>query len=120
MLFVINFTPVERPDYRVGVPKHKTYQLVLDSEDPKFTGKTVQEPVKKAAKGRGKAAKQSYKKLDYRQSNQSVTADHFHLLIHLRLTELLYLNTNIPVNSRVKDRANLRRGLYFCVLYVDI
>ena len=66
MLFVINFTPVERPDYRVGVPKHKTYQLVLDSEDPKFTGKTVQEPVKKAAKGRGKAAKQSYKKLDYK------------------------------------------------------
>lgn len=65
MLFVINFTPVERPDYRVGVPKHKTYQLVLDSEDPKFTGKTVQEPVKKAAKGRGKA-KQSYKKLDYK------------------------------------------------------
>ena len=42
------------------------------------------------------------------------------MLIHLRLTELLYLNTNIPVNSRVKDRANLRRGLYFCVLYVDI
>ena len=66
MLFVINFTPVERPDYRVGVPKHKTYQLVLDSEDPKFTGKTVQEPVKKAAKGRGKTAKQSYKKLDYK------------------------------------------------------
>ena len=66
MLFVINFTPVERPDYRVGVPKHKTYQLVLDSEDPKFTGKTVQEPVKKAAKGRGKAAKQTYKKLDYK------------------------------------------------------
>ena len=66
MLFVINFTPVERPDYRVGVPKRKTYQLVLDSEDPKFTGKTVQEPVKKAAKGRGKAAKQSYKKLDYK------------------------------------------------------
>ncbi len=66
MLFVINFTPVERPDYRVGVPKHKTYQLVLDSEDPKFTGKTVQEPVKKASKGRGKAAKQSYKKLDYK------------------------------------------------------
>ena len=66
MLFVINFTPVERPDYRVGVPKHKTYQLVLDSEDPKFTGKTVQAPVKKAAKGRSKAAKQSYKKLDYK------------------------------------------------------
>ncbi len=39
MLFVINFTPVERPDYRVGVPKRKSYKLVLDSEDPKFGGK---------------------------------------------------------------------------------
>ena len=66
LLFVCNFTPMARDDYRVGVPKHKTYQLVLDSEDPKFTGKTVQEPVKKATKGRGKAAKQSYKKLDYK------------------------------------------------------
>ena len=30
LLFVINFTPVERPDYRVGVPKRGTYTLVLD------------------------------------------------------------------------------------------
>ena len=67
MLFVINFTPVERPDYRVGVPKHKTYQLVLDSEDPKFTGeKVAHEHVKKSSKGRRKAKQQSYKKLDYR------------------------------------------------------
>ncbi len=32
LLFVINFTPVERPDYRVGVPKKGKYTLVLDSE----------------------------------------------------------------------------------------
>ena len=32
MLFVCNFTPVARPDYRVGVPKKKTYKLVLDSD----------------------------------------------------------------------------------------
>lgn len=31
LLFVINFTPVERPDYRVGVPKRGTYTLVLDN-----------------------------------------------------------------------------------------
>ncbi len=31
LLFVINFTPVERPDYRVGVPKRGTYTLVLDT-----------------------------------------------------------------------------------------
>lgn len=31
LLFVINFTPVARPDYRVGVPKRGTYTLVLDN-----------------------------------------------------------------------------------------
>ena len=31
LLFVINFTPVERPYYRVGVPKRGTYTLVLDN-----------------------------------------------------------------------------------------
>lgn len=30
LLFIINFTPVPRPDYRVGVPKHGSYTLVLD------------------------------------------------------------------------------------------
>lgn len=30
LLFIINFTPVDRPDYRVGVPKSGTYRLVLD------------------------------------------------------------------------------------------
>ena len=38
MLFIINFTPVARDDYRVGVPKNKTYRLVLNSEDPAFNG----------------------------------------------------------------------------------
>ena len=38
LLFVINFTPVERPDYRVGVPRKKTYKLILNSEDPEFFG----------------------------------------------------------------------------------
>ncbi len=31
LLFVINFTPMERADYRVGVPKSGTYSLVLDN-----------------------------------------------------------------------------------------
>lgn len=38
LLFVCNFTPMERPDYRVGVPKGKKYTLILDSEDPKYGG----------------------------------------------------------------------------------
>ena len=32
LLFIINFTPVAREDYRVGVPKSGTYSLILDSE----------------------------------------------------------------------------------------
>ncbi len=38
LLFVCNFTPVDRPDYRVGVPKKKQYTLILDSEEERFGG----------------------------------------------------------------------------------
>ncbi|MBO5069994.1 MAG: 1,4-alpha-glucan branching protein GlgB [Roseburia sp.] len=38
LLFVCNFTPVERPDYRVGVPRRKTYKLILNSDDEAFGG----------------------------------------------------------------------------------
>lgn len=38
MLFVCNFTPVARPEYRVGVPMKKSYRLVLDSSDVKYGG----------------------------------------------------------------------------------
>ena len=38
LLFVCNFTPVERKDYRVGVPKRKQYKLILNSADPRFGG----------------------------------------------------------------------------------
>ena len=57
LLFVINFKPVAREDYRVGVPKNKTYKLVLNSEDPKFNGtdknrKESYKAVKKECDGR--------------------------------------------------------------------
>ena len=32
LLFVCNFTPVERPDYRLGVPKKGNYTLLLDNK----------------------------------------------------------------------------------------
>ncbi len=38
LLFVCNFTPMEREDYRVGVPEKKTYKLILDSEEERFGG----------------------------------------------------------------------------------
>ena len=52
LLFVINFTPVARPDYRVGVPKRKQYRLVLDGDAAEFGGNTTERPVVyKAVKG---------------------------------------------------------------------
>ncbi len=38
LLFVINFTPMEWKEYRVGVPKKKKYKLLLNSDDVKFGG----------------------------------------------------------------------------------
>ena len=38
LLFVLNFTPVERPDYKVGVPEENTYRLILNSVDIEFGG----------------------------------------------------------------------------------
>lgn len=45
LLFVCNFTPVERGDYRVGVPKRKQYQLIMNSADPAYGGKYAREQV---------------------------------------------------------------------------
>ena len=38
LLFVCNYTPLERKDYRVGVPRRKQYQLILNSADPMYGG----------------------------------------------------------------------------------
>lgn len=43
LICVLNFTPVARPDYRVGVPQAGNYRLVLNSDEERFggTGATV-------------------------------------------------------------------------------
>lgn len=38
LLFICNFTPIARPDYRVGVSENRTYRLVLDSDDRRYGG----------------------------------------------------------------------------------
>ena len=38
LLFVCNFTPMERTEYRVGVPRRKQYKLILDSDEKKYGG----------------------------------------------------------------------------------
>lgn len=38
LLFVCNFTPMERADYRVGVPRRKQYKLILNSDEEKYGG----------------------------------------------------------------------------------
>ena len=38
LLFVCNFTPVAREDYRVGVPMKKQYKLIFNSDEKKYGG----------------------------------------------------------------------------------
>ena len=45
LLFVCNFTPMEREDYRVGVPKRKQYKLVLNSDEEKYGGTGEERPL---------------------------------------------------------------------------
>ncbi len=45
LLFVMNFTPIARDDYRVGVPKSGKYRLLLNSDEKRFGGNS--DPLKK-------------------------------------------------------------------------
>ena len=38
LLFVLNMTPIKRENFKVGVPAHKKYKLVLNSDDQRFAG----------------------------------------------------------------------------------
>lgn len=49
LLFVCNFTPVERPDYCVGVPKRGNYTLLLDNKHGMYPARQ-KAPVFKAVK----------------------------------------------------------------------
>ena len=61
LLFVCNFTPVERPDYRVGVPKRKQYKLILNSDDVKYGGSGEERPqIYKAVSGECDGQKYSF------------------------------------------------------------
>ncbi|MCI8666024.1 MAG: 1,4-alpha-glucan branching protein GlgB [Dorea sp.] len=57
LLFVCNFTPMARDDYRVGVPRKKQYKLIMNSDDIQYGGKGEERPevykaVKKECDGR--------------------------------------------------------------------
>ena len=52
LLFVVNFTPIERADYRAGVPRKKKYRLVLDGDAEEFGGNGRKKPeIYEAKKG---------------------------------------------------------------------
>ena len=45
LLFVLNFTPMERRDYRVGVPRRKQCRLILNSDEVQYGGKGEPRPL---------------------------------------------------------------------------
>lgn len=50
MICVLNFTPVARPDYRVGVPQAGSYKLLLNSDEVRFGGTGAEIPKRFRAK----------------------------------------------------------------------
>ncbi|MDD3205127.1 MAG: 1,4-alpha-glucan branching protein GlgB [Lachnospiraceae bacterium] len=44
LLFVLNFTPIERKEYRIGVPELKKYKLLLNSDEKRFGGEGLEQP----------------------------------------------------------------------------
>lgn len=61
LLFVCNFTPVAREDYRVGVPRRKQYKLILNSDDKQYGGEGIERPlVYKAEKSECDGKKYSF------------------------------------------------------------
>ncbi len=44
LLFVCNFTPMERKDYRVGVPMKRQYKLIFNSDEERFGGSGAERP----------------------------------------------------------------------------
>ena len=50
LICVLNFTPVARPDYRVGVPQAGSYRLILNSDEERFGGTGAEHPKRFTAK----------------------------------------------------------------------
>lgn len=50
MICILNFTPVARPDYRVGVPQAGGYKLLLNSDEVRFGGTGAEIPKRFRAK----------------------------------------------------------------------
>ena len=50
LVCVMNFTPVARPDYRVGVPQAGSYRLILNSDEERFGGTGAEHPKRFSAK----------------------------------------------------------------------
>ncbi len=51
LLFVLNMTPMERTDFRMGVPAKKKYKLVLNSDETRFGGNGKVIPAEIKAEG---------------------------------------------------------------------
>lgn len=50
LLFVINFTPVAREDFRIGVPKKGKYKLILDETHGSYELAELESPIMKSEK----------------------------------------------------------------------
>ena len=52
LVFVVNFTPMKRDDYRVGVPQAGKYTLLMNSDETKYGGTGVEIPANMKAEAK--------------------------------------------------------------------
>ena len=50
ILVILNMTPMERKNYKVGVPKRKKYKVLLNSDEKRFGGSGAKMPTEFTAK----------------------------------------------------------------------
>ena len=50
IMVILNMTPIERKNYKVGVPKKKKYKVLLNSDEKKYGGQGKRMPAEFAAK----------------------------------------------------------------------
>lgn len=98
LIFVCNFTPVEREDYCVGVPEEGTYQVVVDSYSP-----TSEEDTFESAAAKKKELKlQSYEAVE-----EECDKLPYRLNIPLRSYEALVIKMPHKEPKALKDKKSM-------------
>ncbi len=91
VIAVCNFVPVERHDYRIGVPFKGTYKVVFNTDDKEFGGKGVGEK-------------------SYKTENVPMHGHEYSISLTLPALSVMYLKHTPPRKRTVKTDSDKKEG----------